>query len=77
MSRKLNICCDNCDRYLTYSSGGYDHCLHLCDRKYGPGPESGGVVIDYYFPPILDDDKYFCSKQCLKKWLEKDLKNEK
>jgi len=69
MSRKMKILCDNCESDLTYSRGGYDHCLILSDRKYGPYCD---MIIDYYIYPIIDEDKFFCGIGCLKKWLEKE-----
>lgn len=65
MSNK--ILCDYCNQDLTYSYGRFDHCLILKDRKYGPNSDA---IIDCYICPIIDEDKYFCGKGCLKKWLE-------
>lgn len=68
MPKEIKILCDNCNRDLTYSRGGYDHCLILSDRKYGP---DSCWVTGYYMEPEIDGDKYFCGKGCLKRWLEK------
>ncbi len=65
--KKTSISCDFCNSDLTYSNGGYDHCLHLIDRRYGP---SGSIIIDYYMLPLLDEDLYFCGFMCLEKWFE-------
>lgn len=63
----IEIKCDECRTDLTYSGGSYCHCLHLKNRKYGP---KDGHIIDVYFHPIINEDKYFCDLNCLKKWLE-------
>lgn len=67
----IQIKCDNCGRDLSYSNGGYDHCLILKDREYGP---DSNIIIDYYIYPLLDEDKYLCDFGCLKKWMEKEKK---
>ena len=63
----IKLLCDHCKTDLTYSRGGYDHCLRLSDRKFGP---DSCAVADYYMEPLLDDEKIFCGFACLKKWLE-------
>ena len=65
------ILCNQCTGDLTYSMGGYDHCLTLKDRCYGP---EGSAVSDYYMVPCLEEDKFFCGFGCLKKWIEKEGK---
>jgi hypothetical protein len=70
----IKILCDNCYADLTYSRGGYDHCLHLEDRHYGP---DSSIVVDYYMYPLLDNDAYFCGFECLEKWMEKRKQQEK
>ena len=67
MGQEIKIICDNCNRDLTYSMGGYDHCLMLKDRKFGP---NSSIVLDYYMNPLLESDKFFCGFGCLKKWIE-------
>lgn len=68
MPLESKITCDHCNADLTFSRGGYDHCLKLSDREYGP---LGNIVLDYLIYPIIDKDKYFCGLGCLKKWTEK------
>ncbi len=60
--------CDACNADLTFSNGGYDHCLKLSDRYYGPDSD---VIIDYYMYPLLENDVLFCGFVCLEKWMEK------
>ncbi len=67
----IKILCDNCSADLTYSMGGYDHCLCLKDREYGP---QGNAVIDYYMRPLLEDEKIFCGFGCLRNWMNKEEK---
>jgi hypothetical protein len=64
----IKILCDNCDADLTYSRGGYDHCLCLKNRHFGP---DSSAVVDYYMYPLLDADVFFCGFGCLEKWMEK------
>lgn len=28
--------------------------------------------LDYYWEPLLDEEKHFCGFECLKKWMEKE-----
>jgi hypothetical protein len=69
----IKIFCDNCNADLTFSNGGYDHCLRLSDRKYGP---NGPWVLDYLMMPLLDKDMIFCGFGCLEKWMEKRKNND-
>lgn len=62
------ILCDNCDNDLSESDGITKYRLHLsCERA----PHTGGMVLDVYIYPILEEDKHFCGFVCLKKWIEK------
>ena len=62
----IKIFCDHCERDLTLSKGGYDHCLYLQDKKYGRNRSN---VIDYYMEPLLEEEAFFCGFECLKRWL--------
>jgi hypothetical protein len=67
MGKTIQIKCDGCDHDLTYSKGGYDHCLVLEDREYGPNSQ---VVLGYMTYPEIQNDCYFCGIKCLKKWIQ-------
>jgi hypothetical protein len=69
----IKMLCDTCNADLTYSRGGYDHCLRLTDRYYGPESD---IVLDYFSSPLLEKHCLFCGFACLEKWMGKRKKND-
>lgn len=66
--KTIKIVCDNCGDDIT-TTGAYP-AFRLC-LKSEPLPHTGNSTMDVHVLPPIDQDKYFCGKNCLVEWVNK------
>lgn len=70
MPRHETITCDHCSRDITSTGNCEDYRIALLNQHI---PSVGGWVTAMAAYPHLKQNSYFCSADCLKKWVEKNL----